>query len=126
MMRAASIALCLAIAGGPALADAASELKCTTLAKVQEKHGKDTTITPLSKAQFLFLSGVYVLNQDTPNGLPPGDSAVMLRKDKDKSADGMVLFVLGQLVCQTMAAPKKLLDYLAQIKSGAGADGDAL
>ncbi len=43
---------------------------------------------------------------------------------RDHGDDGLILWTLGPLVCDPMPAPKKLIDYLAQVKSGA--DGNAM
>src|SRR5208337_3582306 len=96
--------------------------RCASLEKAQNSAGKDTAIAPLTAAQFHFLQGVYVLNPTMPDGLPPGDGALLLTRDHGD--DGLILWTLGPLVCEPMPAPKKLIDYLAQVKSGA--DGNAM
>jgi hypothetical protein len=101
---------------------AAEGPRCASLEKAQKAAGKDTSIAPLTPAQFHFLQGVYVVSPTTPDGLPPGDGALLLTHDH--GADGLILWTLGPLVCEPMPAPKKLIDYLAQVKSGA--DGDAM
>ena len=77
---------------------------------------------PLTPAQFHFLQGVYVLGPMTPNGLPPGDWALLLTHDH--GVEGPILWTLGPLVCEPMPAPKTLIDYLVRVKMGA--DGDAM
>ena len=83
---------------------------CASLEKAQNSAGKDTAIAPLTPAQFHFLQGVYVLNPTMPDGLPPGDGALLLTRDH--SDDGLILWTLGPLVCEPIPAPKKLIDYL--------------
>ena len=95
--------------------------RCASLEKAQNAAGKDTAIAPLTAAQFHFLQGVYVLHPTMPDGLPPGDGTLLL--NRDHGDDGLILWTLGPLVCEPMPAPKKLIDYLAQVKSGA--DGNA-
>ncbi len=68
-----------------------------------------------------FPARVYVLSPTTPDGLPPGDGALLLTRDHGD--EGLILWTLGPLVCEPMPAPKKLMDYLAQVKSGADGDG---
>jgi hypothetical protein len=101
---------------------AAESPHCASLEKAQEAVGKGTAIGPLTPAQFHFLQGVYVLSPTTPDGLPPGDGALLLTRDHGD--EGLILWTLGPLVCDPMPAPKKLMDYLARVKTGA--DGDAM
>ena len=101
---------------------AAESPRCASLEKTQKAAGKDTAIAPLTPAQFHFLQGVYVLSPMTPDGFPPGDGALLLTRDHGD--EGLILWTLGSLVCEPMPAPKKLLDYLARVKSGA--DGNAM
>src|SRR5208337_3029473 len=60
---------------------AAESPRCASLEKAQEAAGKGTAIAPLTPAQFHFLQGVYVLSPTTPDGLPPGDGALLLTRD---------------------------------------------
>jgi hypothetical protein len=125
MLKAAAMlnaAALLSFASLASSAAAAESPRCASLEKAQEAAGKDTAIAPLTPAQFHFLQGVYVLNPTTPDGLPPGDGALLLTRDH--GSDGLILWTLGPLVCEPMPAPKKLLDYLARVK--AGAVGDAM
>ena len=103
-------------------AAAAESPRCASLEKAHEAAGKDTAIAPLTPAQFHFLQGVYVLSPTTPDGLPPGDGALLLTRDHGD--EGLILWTLGPLVREPMPAPKKLMDYLARVKTGA--DGDAM
>jgi hypothetical protein len=99
---------------------AAESPHCASLEKAQEAVGKGTAIGPLTPAQFHFLQGVYVLSPTTPDGLPPGDGALLLTRDHGD--EGLILWTLGPLVCDPMPAPKKLMDYLERVKTGAGGD----
>ena len=99
---------------------AAESPRCASLEKAQEAAGNGTAIAPLTSAQFHFLQGVYVLSPTTPDGLPPGDGALLLTRDHGD--EGLILWTLGPLVCEPMPAPKKLMDYLARVKTGAGGD----
>ena len=94
---------------------------CTTIAKVQ---GTGTTVIPMNQAQFHFLQGFYVGAPTTPDGLPPGDGALIVKSDSDDS--GMIVWTRGVLACDPILLPKteKLLKYLNEIK--AGVDGDKL
>jgi len=42
----------------------------------------------------------------------------------DRGDEGLILWTLGSLVCEPMPVPKKLLDYLAGVKTGG--DGNAM
>lgn len=96
-----------------ALADKPS---CMSLEKVQAAAGVGTTVVRMTEAQRYFLEGIYALNPVTPEGLPPGDGALLLTKDNGDT--GVVLWTMGPLVCNPMPAPKPLLDLLAKVKSG--------
>ena len=100
--------------------------RCTTLAKVQKAAGKGTSVLPMNRAQFHFLQGLYVALPTTPDGLPPGDGALIIKSDDDDS--GVIVWTRGPLACDPIALPKagKLLAYLAEVKAGAGDDGDDL
>lgn len=113
-MRAFLVAA-LAFVAVPAWAD------CSTLEKVQEK-APSATMAPLSEAEFHFLQGIYALNPLTPPGLPPGTSALLMRKAGNPGA--LVFWISGQLVCDPMEVPDKLLEMLPKVKAGEG--GDAL
>jgi len=60
---------------------AAESPRCASLEKAQEAAGNCTAIAPLTSAEFHFLQGVYVLSPTTPDGLPPGDGALLLTRD---------------------------------------------
>src|SRR5271166_5299980 len=109
MLRAAAL-LSFACLASSAVAEEGP--RCASLEKAQNSAGKDTAIAPLTAAQFHFLQGVYVLNPTMPDGLPPGDGALLLTRDHGD--DGLILWTLGPLVCEPMPAPKKLIDYLGQ------------
>jgi len=119
MLKAAALLSCACLASS---AVAEESPRCASLEKAQNAAGKGTAIAPLTAAQFHFLQGVYVLHPTMPDGLPPGDGALLLTRDHGD--DGLILWTLGPLVCEPMPAPKKLIDYLAQVKSGA--DGNAM
>jgi hypothetical protein len=113
--------LALDLGRGSALA--ADGPHCLSIKEVQMAVGKDTTVAPLTPAQFHFLQGVYVVLPNTPDGLPPADGALLLTKDR--GGDGLVIWTLGALVCEPMPAPEKLMKYLAAVKAGE-AKGDGV
>ncbi len=97
-----------------------------SLEKAQKAAGKDTTITALTPAQFHFLQGMYVAMPTTPEGLPPGDGALILTRDK--GGEGLILWTRGPLACEPMPIghAAKLMKILADVKAGATSDGDGL
>jgi len=100
--------------------------RCVSLEKAQKAAGKDTTITALTPAQFHFLQGMYVAMPTTPEGLPPGDGALILTRDK--GGEGLILWTRGPLACKPMPIghAAKLMKILADVKAGATSDGDGL
>ena len=98
---------------------------CMSLAKAQKTAGKDTTIIALTSAQFHFLQGMYVALPTTPEGLPPGDGALLLTRDKGEA--GLILWTRGTLACDPLPVDdtKKLLKVLADVKVHGG-DGHGL
>jgi hypothetical protein len=124
-MRSFVVALSLILASGASV-HPADRPACTSLKKAQKAAGKDTTIIALTPAQFHFLQGMYVAMPTTPEGLPPGDGALILTRDK--SDDGMIIWTRGFLACQPLPVGHmdKLLKILGEVKAGAGADGDDL
>ena len=78
------------------------------------QHGKWTELTP---AQWQFLRGVYVLNPNTPPGLPYGDKAVLVQVDGKSGA--LVLFVDGEMACTPMAIPQPLLAIVQGVATAA-------
>jgi hypothetical protein len=124
-MRSFIIALSLFLASGAA-AHSANRLACTSLEKAQKAAGKETTVTALTPAQFHFLQGMYVAMPTTPEGLPPGDGALILTRDK--SDEGIIIWTRGILACEPLPVGHmdKLLKILAEVKAGEVADGDDL
>jgi hypothetical protein len=67
----------------------------------------------LTREQWEFLRGVYVLNPETPAGLPYGDRAVLAQLDNDSG--GLVFFIDGDKACTPMRAPPELLTLMDQV-----------
>lgn len=123
MKRALLLALLLAPATGVC---AAERPHCMNLEKAQKAAGKDTAIVALSPAQFHFLQGLYVAMPSTPEGLPPGDGAVLLTRDRGE--EGVILWTRGALACDPLPIghAANLMKLLAGVKAGSAGDGDAL
>ena len=69
----------------------------------------------LSKDQWAFLRGVYVMAPTTPPGLPFGDR-VALATTPDGAA--MLFFLDGDQACTPMPAGDELLEMLKKVGSG--------
>lgn len=101
-MRRISIALLASLAlGGSALAAEAPVFKphCEPLAKLTAAN-KDAKFTKMSVGQFHFLTGFYVSSPITPEGLPPGDGALLAEIDGHPG----IVWTHGHEACITIIA----------------------
>jgi hypothetical protein len=69
--------------------------------------------TELSDAQWEFLRGIYVMNPETPPGLPYGDHAALARFDG--SPGGIVFFIDNNKACTPMLAPAELVSAIDEV-----------
>lgn len=83
------------------------------------------TFTKVSAGAYHFFQGIYAVAPTTPEGLPPGNGALLATvKGRD---DGKLLWTKGDLVCgRPMEAPKILLDMVRKVKDAPGEDKDEL
>jgi hypothetical protein len=111
--------VCLAFAGAltfaPQLAFAADfSSRCVDIAlpkdAITARNGKWIELTP---EQWQFLRGIYVVNPETPAGLPYGNKAVLAQVDGN--AGGLVFFIDGDKVCTPMAIPHELLAMMHEV-----------
>ena len=107
-------AACLGVfALAPCFAQAADS-RCTDVSvpksAVEAHNGKWIELTP---EQWQFLRGVFVLNPNTPPGLPFGDKAVLAQVSGDTG--GLVFFIDGDRACTPMAAPRELITILRDV-----------
>jgi hypothetical protein len=111
--------LCLAVVGGlmvlPQMANADSFSGVCVEASLPKqviaaRNGKWTELTP---EQWQFLRGVYVMNPQTPAGLPYGDKAVLAQVEN--YPDGLVFFIDGDQACTPMRAPPELLALIQEV-----------
>lgn len=101
--------------------------RCTTLERVQKAIDGKASIRPMTAAQFHFLQGFYVREPTTPEGLPPGDGALLLMLDDADT--GEILWTRGTLICDPLPLKGHIKDFLKLldgVKAGSGADGEAL
>lgn len=108
--------MCIALAlVSPASAenDACTSIEAPRTA-IQAKQGSWITVTT---DQWEFLRGVYVLNPNTPPGLPPGDRAVLAQVEGD--GGGIIFFIDGDLACTPMVIPAMLVKMLREVDADA-------
>ena len=77
---------------------------------IMARNGKWIELTP---QQWEFLRGVYVVNPETPPGLPYGDKAVLAQVDGN--AGGLVFFIDGDKACTPMPIPHELLAMMRDV-----------
>jgi hypothetical protein len=127
MLRTLAIALAASLVfGGAARAveGQGAHAQCKALAKLKAEFDAKTHVVQLTAGQFHFVEGVYVGSPSTPDGLPPGNGAILVTHDGDK--DGVVIWTRGALACAPIPVNEKLMKLLADVKTGEGEDGDSL
>jgi hypothetical protein len=77
---------------------------------IMARNGRWIELTP---QQWEFLRGVYVVNPETPPGLPYGDKAVLAQVDGN--AGGLVFFIDGDKACTPMPVPHELLAMMHDV-----------
>jgi hypothetical protein len=92
-------------------------IACKALAKLKSDFDAHTRWTALSPGQFHFVEGVYVGSPSTPDGLPPGDGALLAQRDGDK--DGVIVWTRGPLACAPITVGEKVIKMISSIKTGA-------
>jgi hypothetical protein len=90
---------------------------CKPLAKLWADFDAKTHFTALTPGQFHFVEGAYVGSPTTPDGLPPGDGAVLATHDGAPS--GVIIWTRGALACGPIQISEKLIKLIAAIKTGA-------
>src|SRR5271170_6363883 len=128
MFRIALAASIGVIALAPFVARAAdsSSARCTDISvpksAITAHNGKWIELTT---EQWQFLRGVFVLNPNTPPGLPYGDKAVLAQIDGDPG--GLVFFIDGGQACTPMAVPGELVGMIREVAaSNISHEGDGL
>ena len=93
MLRTLAIALAASFAFGgaaPAAEGQGAHAQCKALAKLKAAFDAKTHVVQLTAGQFHFVEGVYVGSPSAPDGLPPGDGALLLSHEGDK--DGIIVW----------------------------------
>lgn len=108
-------ALALVCAASPALAQSPSQCIAASAPKAAftARGGSWIALTP---EQWQFLRGVYVVNPETPPGLPYGDGAVLAQAPDRVGA--LVFFMDGDRACTPMPAPPELITMLKKVGAG--------
>jgi len=81
--------------------------------EITKNEGKWIELTEIQRA---FLAGIYVLNLNTPSGLPFGEKAILTQRKDDDT--GLILFQDGDKVCTPMMIPKEIIDMMNDVGSG--------
>ena len=103
--------------GGAALAaNRMPRPPCKPLAKLSVEFDNKTHFTTLTPGQFHFVEGIYVGSPTTPDGLPPGDGALLATHDGAKN--GIIIWTRGPLACAPIPINEKLMNLIAGIKTG--------
>ncbi len=100
----------------------AAEPACITIKDVQAKTVW-STLRELSLGEFHFLQGVYVGAPNTPQGLPPGDGALLATT---KGSDNAVVIWTNKAAgtaCSPTPVAQPIIDLMGKINTG---PGDAL
>lgn len=123
-------ALALGIFAAPARADGIP-FRCIDIAVPKGAiAAHDGQWIALTRDQWQFLRGVYVVNPETPPGLPYGDRAVLATIPGNQSA--MIFFIDGDKACTPMPIPAELTAMLRDVATdalnheAAPSDGKAL
>src|SRR5271156_2346501 len=120
MLNRASVAIAAALVALPNVSLAADETvsACvdvlTPKSAIAARHGRWIELT---SAQWQFLRGVYVVNPNTPRGLPYGDRAVLAQVEGKPG--GLVFFVDGKMACTPMEIPQALLTMVQDVETTA-------
>ena len=116
MPKGKRLALLIGLAAFSRGAHAADEipLMCVDVsapkAVVAARHG---SWTEFNDAQWEFLRGVYVMNPETPPGLPYGDHAALARFEGDPG--GIIFFIDDDKACTPMLAPAELVSAIDEV-----------
>jgi hypothetical protein len=105
------------IRGTVLAADKTPSAPCKPLAKLWADFDAKTHFAVLTPGQFHFVEGVYVGSPTTPDGLPPGDGAMLAIGDG--ATNGVIIWTRGPLACGPIQISGKLIKLIAAIKTGA-------
>jgi hypothetical protein len=112
-----SVVISLSCGGATLAADNSPKVPCKALAKLRADFDARTHFVPLTPGQFHFAEGLYVGSPTTPDGLPPGDGALLVSRDGEKN--GVIVWTRGSLACAPIPVDERLIKLIAGIKTGA-------
>ena len=118
MLNKARVAIAAALVALPHVCLAADESVSACVdasapkSAIMARHGRWIELT---SAQWQFLRGVYVVNPNTPAGLPYGDKAVLAQVEGKPG--GLVFFIDGEMACTPMEIPQALLAMVQDIET---------
>jgi hypothetical protein len=95
---------------------ATEKTPCRQLARLRAEFDAKTRFTALTPGQFHFVEGLYVGSPSTPEGLPPGDGALLATHDG--ANNGILIWTHGPLACAPIPINEKLMKLIASIKTG--------
>ena len=125
MKIALALAASLAVGGSALAAERAPTPRapvCAPLDKIKADFDAKTHFVALTPGQFHFAAGLYVGNPNTPEGMPPGDGAILITHDGSKS--GTIAWTRGKNVCSPITLPEPIMKLLNAIKTGVGESAD--
>jgi hypothetical protein len=109
-----AFAVYVLLAASPAFAADAPPARCADISiprrAIEAPGGRWIELT---RDQWQFLRGVFVLNPATPPGLPYGDKAALAQVDGDPG--GLVFFIDGDRACTPMSVPAALLSMMTDV-----------
>ena len=103
--------------GAAPAADKSPSAPCKLLTKLRADFDAKTHFAALTPGQFHFVEGLYVGSPTTPEGLPPGDGALLATHDGAKN--GILIWTRGPLACAPIPIDEKLINLITRIKTGA-------
>jgi hypothetical protein len=98
--------------------------RCEAMDKLKAEFDTKTHAVELDPGQFHFIEGVYVGSPATPDGLPPGDGALLVTHDGD--GGGIIVWTRGKLACAPSPVSERLIKLMARVKTGAGEEDGTL
>lgn len=90
---------------------------CELLSKMKSDLDAKTHFATLTPGQYHFAQGLYAGSPSTPEGLPPGDGALLAT---DGKGGAMILWTNGKNVCAPIRVNGKFVEMLRGIGTGPG------
>lgn len=135
MLRTAALVVCLALAQGDSAraaerhaAPSSPGVVCQPLEKFKAAFPAQTKYKAATIGQFHVLEGVYIGSPKTPEGLPPGDGALIVRPPVEHGQPDLSLIVwtqhAGKDICgaarTNLMVPSAALAVINSVETGNG------